>query len=106
MRLQSAPLKVAEMSLLIGEAPELSLLIPEGLLVSLHVCQLLAVSSCTSSVADVFAHDQYDQELCATKADLLGHHHQQCPELSVHSGRSKNCDTVSEILAGIRWPYT
>ena len=67
-----------EMSLLIGEAPGMSLLIPESLLVRLSsACQLLSVSSCTSSAADVFDDGQYDPELCATKVLLLAQQHQQ-----------------------------
>ena len=56
-RLQSAPMmKVLEMCLLIGEAPERDLPIHQSMLGNLPVFQLLLFSSYTSSVADVFAH--------------------------------------------------
>ena len=42
-------------------------LVPECLMLSIPVCQLLKVSSCILSVADVFGLGQYDPELCATK---------------------------------------
>ena len=55
-----------KMSLLLGEVPEkLSLLIleapeagPGSLMLRFGVCQLLIVSSCTSSVPDAFDHGQ------------------------------------------------